>query len=82
LKLSFVVEDASSTTPNQVELSQHAFELKLANQATQHPNSGRLASEGMQKKKQAPMKVGITRKEVGRVSQAGKVARARKDAKR
>jgi hypothetical protein len=40
-------EAASSTTPNQVELSQHAFELKLANQATQHPNSGRSASERM-----------------------------------
>ena len=31
------------------------------------------------KKRQTPTKIGTTKKEIGRVSQAGKVAQARKD---
>jgi hypothetical protein len=74
-------EEMNTSTPSQTELSRHALELKVSNQAKQHPNPGRSASEGMQKKnRKKPPKVGTTRKEVGRVSQAGKVAQARKDA--
>jgi hypothetical protein len=74
-------EEMTTKAPSQAELSRHALELKLSSQTKQHPDPGRSASEGMHtKKRKEPMKVGTTRKEVGRVSQAGKVAQARKDA--
>jgi len=64
----------------QAELSRHALELKMSSQTIQHLDPGRSASEGMRpKKRQEPIKIGTTRKEIGRVSQAGKVAQARKD---
>jgi hypothetical protein len=68
--------------PSQVELSRHALELKMSGQPSERPDPGRSASEGMHPKKRKELfKVGTTRKEVGRVSQAGKVAQARKDSK-
>ena len=74
-------EAMNMATRTQVELSRHALELKLSSQANQHPDPGRTASGGMQKKeRREPPKVGTTKREVGRVSQAGKVAQARKDA--
>ena len=73
-------DETNKTTPTQAELSRHALELKLNSQTMQHPDPGRSASEGMRpKKRQEPIKIGTTRKEIGRVSQAGKVAQARKD---
>ena len=73
-------DETNKTTPTQAELSRHALELKLSSQTIQHPDPGRSASEGMRpKKRQEPIKIGTTRKEIGRVSQAGKVAQARKD---
>jgi hypothetical protein len=76
-------EESNIGTPSQAELSRHALELKLASQAQQqYPEAGRSASEGMRpKERQEPFKLGTTRKEIGRVSQAGKVAQARKDAR-
>lgn len=75
-------EEANTPKSTQAELSRRALELKSGSRAEQHPNPGRSASEGMQpKKRQKPPKVGTSRKEIGRVSQAGKVAQARKDAK-
>ena len=69
-------------TPSQAELSRHALELKTSSQTSEHPDPGRSASEGMHPKKRKELfKVGTTRKEIGRVSQAGKVAQARKDSK-
>ena len=69
-------------TPSQAELSRHALELKMSSQPSERPDPGRSASEGMHPKKRKELfKVGTTRKEVGRVSQAGKVAQARKDSK-
>jgi hypothetical protein len=69
-------------TPSQAELSRHALELKTSSQTGEHPDPGRSASEGMHPKKRKELfKVGTTRKEIGRVSQAGKVAQARKDSK-
>ena len=71
-----------AATPSQAELSRHAFELKMSSQTSEHPDPGRSASEGMHPKKRKELfKVGTTRKEIGRVWQAGKVAQVRKDSK-
>jgi hypothetical protein len=73
-------DEMNTSAPTQADLSRHALELKLSSQTIQHPDPGRSASEGMRpKKRQEPIKIGTTRKEIGRVSQAGKVAQARKD---
>lgn len=75
-------EETKSGTPSQAELSRRALELKMSGQTGQHPDPGRSSSEGMHPKKRTELfKVGTTRKEIGRVSQAGKVAQARRDAK-
>jgi hypothetical protein len=67
-------------TTTQADLSRHALELKLSHPAPPHPGSGRSASEGMKpKERQKPLRVGASKGEVGRVSQEGKVAQARKD---
>jgi len=74
-------EDADTATPSQADLSRHALELKLSGQTEHHPDAGRSASEGKQmKERKTPQKIGTTKKEIGRVSQANKVAQARKDA--
>ncbi len=74
-------EQAEKAQPSQAELSRHALELKAAGEADHHPDAGRSASEGLRtKERHTPPKIGTTRKEVGRVSQANKVAQARKDA--
>jgi hypothetical protein len=75
-------EEIKMETPSQAELSRRALELKMSGQAGEHPDPGRSSSEGMRPKKRKELfKVGTTRKEVGRVSQAGKVAQARRDGK-
>ena len=73
-------EKLKPTTTTQADLSWHALELKLSHPAPPHPGSRRLASEGMKpKERQKPLRVGASKGEVGRVSQEGKVAQARKD---
>jgi hypothetical protein len=73
-------ENLTTATTTQADLSRHALELKLSHPAPPHPGSGRLASEGMKsKERQKPLRVGASKGEVGRVSQEGKVAQARKD---
>ena len=68
--------------PTQAELSRRALKLKLSRQTPPRPASGRTASKGMKSKaRKKPLKIGTTRKEIGRVSQAGKVAQARKDSR-
>jgi len=75
-------EGSDKRTPSQAELSRRALELKMSSQTVEHPDPGRSASKGMHPKKRKELfKVGTTRKEIGRVSQAGKVAQARKDSK-
>jgi hypothetical protein len=75
-------EELRMGTFSQAELSRHALELKMSSQTSEHPDPGRSASEGMHPKKRKKLfKVGTTRKEIGRVSQAGKVAQARRDGK-
>ena len=76
-------EGINTGTPSQAELSRHALEQKLSSQAIQHPDQGRSASQGMRPiKRKEPFKVGTTKREIGRVSQAGKVAQARKDGRK
>jgi hypothetical protein len=75
-------EEATVGAPSQADLARHALELKLASEGEHHPDAGRSASDGMHAKDRTElMKVGTTRKEIGRVSQANKVAQARKDGK-
>ena len=75
-------ENLTTTTTTQADLSRHALELKLSHPAPPHPGSGRSASEGMKpKESQKPLRVGASKGEVGRVSQEGKVAQARKDSR-
>jgi hypothetical protein len=74
-------ETASAPAPSQADYARRALELKMKAKAPDHPDPGRTAAGGMPKKKRdKPVKIGTTKKEVGRVSQAGKVAQARKDA--
>ena len=71
-------ENLTTATTTQADLSRHALELK----APPHPGSERSASEGMKsKERQKPLRVGASKGEVGRVSQEGKVAQARKDSR-
>ena len=73
-------ENLTTATTTQADLSRHALALKLSHPAPPHPGSGRSASEGMKpKERQKPLRVGASKGEVGRVSQEGKVAQARKD---
>jgi hypothetical protein len=75
-------ENLTTATTTQADLSRHALELKLSHQAPPHPGSERSASEGMKsKERQKPLRVGASKGEVGRVSQEGKVAQARKDSR-
>ena len=74
-------EEMNTATPSQATLSRQALELKLSSQTKQRPDLGRSASKGMQQnERREPPKVGTTNGEVGRVSQAGKVAQSCKDA--
>jgi hypothetical protein len=75
-------EKNAGGTPSQAELARHALELKMSSQIGERPDPGRSASEGMKlKKRKEPFKIGTTGKEIGRVTQAGKVAQARRDGK-
>ena len=73
-------ENLTTTTTTQADLSRHALEVKLGHPTSPRSGSGRSASEGMKpKERQKPLRVGASKGEVGRVSQEGKVAQARKD---
>ena len=75
-------ENLTTATRTQADLSRRALELKLSHQAPPHPGSERSASEGMKsKERQKPLRVGASKREVGRVSQEVKVAQARKDSR-
>jgi hypothetical protein len=76
-------ERNNTGTANQAELLRRALEQKLSSPTKRYPNPGRTASKGMrQKERKKPVRIGTTRKEIGRVSKAGKVAQARKDARK
>ena len=65
--------------PTQAELTRKAAERKRAAPAAQHPGAGRTASKGMQPKASRQPTVKADPREVGRVSQAGKAAQAKRD---
>ena len=70
----------TTATTTQADLSRHALELKLSHPAPPHPGSGPAGSKGKKSKEsQKPLRAGASKGEVGRVSQEGKVAQARKD---
>ena len=73
-------ENLTAVATTQADLSRHALELKLSHPAPPHPGSGPAASKGKKSKEiQKPLRIGASKGEVGRVSQEGKVAQARKD---
>jgi hypothetical protein len=73
-------ENLTAAATTQADLSRHALELKLSHPAPPHPGSGPAASKGKKsKERQKPFRIGASKGEVGRVSQEGKVAQARKD---
>lgn len=73
-------EEIETGRPSSAEFARQALELKMSSETNQHPNPGRSASKGMRPKKRVEeFAGGTTRKEIGRVSQEGKVAQARKD---
>lgn len=73
-------EEIETGKPSPAEFARHALELKMSSETNQHPDPGRSSSNGMRPKKRVEEYAGgTTKKEVGRVSQAGKVAQARKD---
>jgi hypothetical protein len=73
-------ENLTAVATTQADLSRHALELKLSHPAPPHPGSGPAASKGKKsKEREKPLRIGASKGEVGRVSQEGKVAQARKD---
>jgi hypothetical protein len=73
-------EDIETGRPSQTEFARRALELKMNAAPPPHPDPGRTPSKGIREKKRTEEFTGGTSKrEMGRVSQAGKVAQARKD---
>jgi len=66
-------------TPTQAEVMRKAVALKAAKAAPRHPSAGRTASRGMQPKTSPRPTVKADPREIGRVSQAVKVAQAKRD---
>ncbi len=65
--------------PTQAELTRKAARMKRAAATPQHPDPGSTASKGMRSKVSRRSTVKLDRREIGRVSQAGKVAQAKRD---
>jgi hypothetical protein len=73
-------DEIETGRPTTADYARHALELKMSAEAAQHPDPGRTAKDGMRPKKRTEeFKGGTSKREMGRVSQAGKVAQARKD---
>lgn len=66
-------------TPTQAEVMRKALALKAGRTASRHPSGGPTASGGMQPKISPRPTVKADPREVGRVSQAVKVAQAKRD---
>jgi len=67
------------TAPTQAELTRKAAERKRAAPTTQHPEPGRTAKQGMARKASSRPTVKTDPREIGRVSQAVKVAQRKRD---
>ncbi len=72
--------DAAEKRASLVETSRRALDLLRANRQVHHPSAGLAANFGMRVKASTRRTVEIDPREVGRVSQAVKVAQARRDA--
>ncbi|MGO9418277.1 hypothetical protein [Roseiarcus sp.] len=73
-------EEIETGRPSPAEFARRALELKMAADAGHHPDAGQTAKTGMRPKKRTEEFTGGTSKrEMGRVSQAGRVAQAHKD---
>jgi hypothetical protein len=73
-------EEIETGRPSMAEFARRALELKMSAESGNHPDPGRTASQGIrQKKRTEEFAGGTSKREMGRVSQAGKVAQARKD---
>jgi hypothetical protein len=73
-------EEIETGRPSPAEFARRALELKMNAESEPHPQPGRKASTGMRPKKRIEeFAAGTSKREMGRVSQAGKVAQARKD---
>lgn len=72
-------EAASAPTPL-IESARRALEMMRANRMVHHPSSGRTAGHGMRANPSERRTVEADPREIGRVSQAVKVAQARRDA--
>ncbi len=67
------------SAPTQIELTRKAVAMKRAAPVAQHPGAGSTASKGMIAKASRRPTVKSDSREVGRVSQAGKIAQAKRD---
>jgi hypothetical protein len=73
-------DEAETGRPSSSEFARRALEMKMSAKTNSHPDPGQSASSGIREKKRTEEFTGGTSKrEMGRVSQAGKVAQARKD---
>jgi hypothetical protein len=72
--------EAADKRSSLVETSRRALDLLRANRVVHHPSAGRTASFGMRAKASSRRTVESDPREIGRVSQAVKVAPARRDA--
>ena len=64
-----------------VEAARRAFQLRRAAEFTHHPAPGDTAHEGMRPLPSRRRRTTVSRAKIGRISQAGKVAQARRDAR-
>ncbi len=73
-------DEAETGRPSPSEFARRALELKMSAKTGSHPDAGRTASKGIrEKKRKEEFTGGTSKREMGRVSQAGKVSQARKD---
>lgn len=73
-------DEAETGRPSSSEFARKALEMKMSAKSNSHPDGGKTASSGIREKKRTEEFTGGTSKrEMGRVSQAGKVSQARKD---
>lgn len=71
--------DEPEPAPTQAELTRAAFERVQASRAAQHPSAGRTAGTGMRSNPSHRPTVQMDPREIGRVSQATRVAQAKHD---
>jgi len=74
-----VRRDTPEPAPSQGELARKAFDMRQATRAAQHPSAGLNSGAGMRSTPSQQRTVRMDPREIGRVSQATKVAQAKHD---